>query len=134
MLNRATLMGRLTRDPELRHTTSDVPVTSFRIAVDRDYTKGDDKKADFFDVTAWRHTAEFITRYFSKGKMIIVDGRLELQEFTTAEGVKQSRVVLIANNAYFGDSNKETSRSDPPAEKQFEDYSQIDEYDDQLPF
>ena len=77
MLNRAVMMGRLCADPELRHTQSQIPVCSFRIAVDRDYAKDKEKETDFFDVVAWRATAEFISKYFSKGRMIVVDGRMQ---------------------------------------------------------
>ncbi len=115
MLNRAVMMGRLCADPELRHTQSQIPVCSFRIAVDRDYTKDKEKETDFFDVVAWRATAEFISKYFSKGRMIVVDGRMQTRPWTDKEGNKRVTTELVADNAYFGDSKRDADSGGQPA-------------------
>ena len=104
MINRVILMGRLTRDPEFRQTTSGIPVCRSTIAVDRPYRKDQDKKADFINVTAWRNTAEFIARYFSKGKMIIVEGSLRNNDYTDNNGVKHYSMDVQAENVSFGES------------------------------
>ncbi|MBQ6205481.1 MAG: single-stranded DNA-binding protein, partial [Oscillospiraceae bacterium] len=108
MLNKVSIMGRLVRDPELRRTQSGIAVTTMRIAVDRDY-KGPDgtKQADFFDVVAWRNTAEFVSRYFAKGRMMIVDGRLQTREWNDREGNRRTSVEIVADNIYFGDSRRD---------------------------
>lgn len=98
-------------DPELRHTQSNVAVTSFRIANDRDYGKGDEKETDFFDVVAWRTTAEFICKYFNKGRMIEVDGRLQPRAWKDKEGNNRVSTEILAENAYFGDSKKNDAGS-----------------------
>ncbi len=108
MLNRTIMMGRLCADPELRQTQSHVPVCSLRIAVDRDYGgKNGEKETDFFDVVAWRGTAEFICKYFVKGRMIVVDGRMQTRPWTDREGNKRVAIELVADNAYFGDSKRD---------------------------
>ena len=109
MLNHITLMGRLVRDPELRRTGSGVAVASFRIAVDRDYAPkdGGERKADFIDCVAWRQTGEFISKYFTKGRMIVVDGRLEMRDWTDKEGNKRTSAEVVVDNAYFGDSRRD---------------------------
>ena len=109
MLNHITLMGRLTRDPELRRTGSGVAVASFSIAVDRDFggRDGGERKTDFIDCVAWRQTGEFISKYFTKGRMIVVDGRLEMRDWTDKEGNKRSSAEVIVDNAYFGDSKRD---------------------------
>ncbi len=110
MLNHITLMGRLVRDPELRRTGSGIAVASFRIAVDRDYAPkdGGERKADFIDCVAWRQTGEFISKYFTKGRMIVVDGRLEMREWTDKEGNKRVSAEVNVDNAYFGDSKRDS--------------------------
>ena len=119
MLNRIILMGRLTRDPELRKTQSDTPVCSFSLAVDRDYKKdGEKKETDFIDIVAWRSTAEFVRNYFSKGRMAVVEGRLQIREWTDKEGGKRRSAEVIADNVYFGDSKRDAEASGayaPPA-------------------
>ena len=108
MLNKVSIMGRLVRDPELRRTQSGIAVTTMRIAVDRDFKSQDGtKQADFFDVVAWRNTAEFASRYFFKGRLIIVDGRLQTREWTDREGNKRTSVEIVADNIYFGDSKRD---------------------------
>lgn len=109
MLNVVVLMGRLVADPELRHTPNDVAVTGFRIAVDRAYSKGQDKQADFIDVTAWRQTAEFVCRYFTKGSMIAVQGSLRVDNYTDKEGNKRTRCSVQAENVSFCGGKKEAS-------------------------
>ena len=99
-------MGRLTRDPELRHTQSQTPVASFTLAVDRDYSKqeGSDKKTDFIDCVAWRGTAEFVSKHFVKGRMATVSGRLQIREWTDKDGNKRRSSEVTADNVYFCDS------------------------------
>lgn len=104
MLNKVIIIGRLTRDPEFRQTTSGIPVCRFTVAVDRPYRKDQEKKADFINVTAWRNTAEFIYRYFSKGKMIIVEGSLHNNDYTDNNGVKHCSMDVQAENVRFGES------------------------------
>ena len=109
MLNRIILMGRLARDPELRHTQSGTPVASFRLAVDRDFkdkTTGE-KATDWIDVVAWRSTAEFVSRYFSKGRMAVVEGRLQMRDWTDRDGNKRVAAEVVAENVYFGDSKRD---------------------------
>ena len=110
MLNHITLMGRLVRDPELRRTGSGVAVASFRIAVDRDFAPkdGGERKADFIDCVAWRQTGEFISKYFTKGRMIVVDGRLEMRDWTDKDGNKRTSAEINVANAYFGDSKRDS--------------------------
>ena len=109
MLNHITIMGRLTRDPELRRTGSGIAVASFSVAVDRDYQSkdGGERKTDFIDCVAWRQTGEFISKYFTKGRMIVVDGRLEIRDWTDKEGNKRRTAEINVNNAYFGDSKRD---------------------------
>ena len=109
MLNHITIMGRLVRDPELRRPGSGVAVASFRVAVDRDFAPkdGGERKADFIDCVAWRQTGEFISKYFTKGRMIIVDGRLEMRDWTDKDGNKRTSAEIVVANAYFGDSKRD---------------------------
>ena len=108
MLNVAIIMGRLTRDPELRRTNSGKPVASFTVAVDRDYAaEGQEKETDFIDCVAWNGTAEFVSKYFSKGSMIVVNGRLQLRNWTDKEGNKRRSAEILAGNVYFGESKKQ---------------------------
>ena len=108
MLNHITIMGRLTRDPELRYTQSGTAVTGFTLAVERDF-KGDtgDRETDFIDCVAWRSTAEFVSRYLSKGRMAIVDGRLQMRDWTDRDGNKRRSAEVVADHVYFGDSKRE---------------------------
>lgn len=108
MLNHIVTMGRLVRDPELRHTQSGIPVTSFTIACDRDYKDANgDKATDFLDIVAWRNTAEFVSKYFTKGRMAVVDGRLQLRDWTDRDGNKRRSAEILANNVHFGDSRSQ---------------------------
>ena len=113
MLNHIVIMGRLTRDPELRRTGSGVAVTSFRVAVDRDFVPkdGGERKTDFIDCVAWRQTGEFISKYFTKGRMIVVEGRLEMRDWTDREGVKRTSAEINVDNAYFGESKRDSDGS-----------------------
>lgn len=108
MLNHIVLMGRLTRDPELRQTQSGVSVASFTLAVDRDYQSrdGGDKQTDFIDIVAWRSTAEFVSKWFTKGQMAVVTGRLQIRDWTDREGGKRRSAEVVADNVYFGESKK----------------------------
>ena len=110
MLNHITIMGRLVRDPELRRTGSGVAVTSFTVAVDRDFNPkdGGEKETDFIDCVAWRAAGEFVSKYFKKGSMIVVSGRLQIRNWTDKEGNKRRTAEVIADNVYFGDSKKES--------------------------
>ena len=126
MLNHIVLMGRLTRDPELRRTPSGTAVASFTLAVDRDFS-GDDKQTDFIDIVAWRHTAEFVSKYFSKGQMAAVTGRLQIRDWTDKEGGKRRSAEVVADNVYFAESKKARS-----ADVEFEDLEDGDDGD--LPF
>lgn len=110
MLNHIVLMGRLVRDPELRHTQAGLPVATFRIAVDRDFGNREtgEREADFIDVVAWRSTAEFVSKYFAKGRMAVVSGRLQIRNWTDKEGAKRSTAEVVADNVYFGDSKRDS--------------------------
>lgn len=105
MLNKIAVMGRLTRDPELRHTESGVAVCSFTVACDRDYkAENVEREADFIDVVVWRSTAEFVSKYFAKGRMAVVEGRLQSRKWTDKNGQNRVAWEIIADNVYFGDS------------------------------
>lgn len=132
MLNHIVLMGRLTRDPELRYTQSQTPVASFTLAVDRDYSgkDGGEKETDFIDIVSWRSTAQFVSKYFKKGSMAVVSGRLQIRGWTDKDGNKRNSAEVVADNVYFGDSKRDT-KEDAPVDVQFNE----DEYiDGELPF
>ena len=134
MLNKIILMGRLTRDPELRKTGNGTAVTSFTLAVDRDYKSQDgERETDFIDVVAWRSTAEFVSKYFTKGRMAVVEGRLQVRDWTDKDGAKRRSTEVIADSVYFGDSKK-VSESDTPAEPSGEIRELPDEEKGELPF
>ena len=113
MLNHITLMGRLTRDPELRYTASQIPVASFTLAVDRDFggRDGGERQTDFIDIVAWRSTAEFVSKYFSKGSMAVVSGRLQIRDWTDRDGNKRRSAEVVAENVYFGESKRSREES-----------------------
>ena len=160
MLNHIVLMGRLTRDPELRYTQSQIPVASFTLAVDRDFggRDGGEKQTDFIDIVAWRSTAEFVSKYFTKGSMAAVSGRLQIREWTDREGGKRTTAEVVADNVYFGDSKRDgaapggfdqsapsyaapfgSSPYTAPAQQSApaapaSDFSMLEGDDDQLPF
>lgn len=108
MLNHIVLMGRLTRDPELRYTQSQIPVASFTLAVDRDFggRDGAERQTDFIDIVAWRNTAEFVSKYFTKGSMAVVSGRLQIRDWTDRDGNKRRSAEVVADNVYFGESKR----------------------------
>lgn len=109
MYNKAIIMGRLTADPELRQTPSNISVTSFTVACDRAYSKGADRQTDFIDCVAWRSTAEFVCRYFQKGKPILVEGRLQVTNYTDKNGEKRRRYEIVADNVHFVDGGRNNS-------------------------
>ena len=108
MLNQIVLMGRLTRDPELRYTQSQTPVATFRIAVDRDFPNRDgaEKQTDFIDIVAWRQSAEFVSKFFTKGSMVIVTGRLQMRDWTDRDGNKRTSAEVVADRVMFGESRR----------------------------
>lgn len=110
MLNHVVLMGRLTRDPELRRTANGIAVASFSLAVDRDFAaQGAEKETDFIDIVAWRNTAEFVSKYFTKGRMAVVSGRLQIRSWTDKDGNKRRTAEIVADNVYFGDSKRDSA-------------------------
>lgn len=112
MLNHITLMGRLTRDPELRRTQSGTAVTSFTLAVDRDFkSQFGEKETDFIDIVVWRSTAEFVSKYFTKGRMAVVEGRIQIRDWTDKDGGKRKSAEILANSVYFGDSKQDNQKS-----------------------
>lgn len=129
MLNHITLMGRLTRDPELKQTNNGVSVCAFTIACDRDFGE---KQTDFIDIVTWRQTAEFVSRYFKKGNMAVVSGRLTIRDWTDRDGNKRKNAEIVADNVYFGErktEHTETSAFDNP-----DPYSELSDVDGELPF
>ena len=113
MLNHIVIMGRLTRDPELRRTGSGTAVASFTLAVDRDFSPkdGSERETDFIDCVAWRQTGEFVSKYFTKGRMAVVSGRLQIRSWTDKEGNKRRTAEVVADNVYFGDSKRDEGGS-----------------------
>ena len=108
MLNKIIIMGRLTRDPELRRTASSTAVAGFTLAVDRDFkSQNGEKSTDFIDVVAWRNTAEFVSKYFTKGRMAIVEGRLQIRDWKDKDGNNRRSAEVVAENVYFGDSKRD---------------------------
>lgn len=119
-LNHTVIQGRFTRDPELRKTGSSVAVCSFILAVEQDYKLQDGERGvDWIDCVAWRHTAEFVSKYFAKGRMAIVSGRLQTRTYEDNEGVKRKVTELVADNVYFGDSKHSDSEAAPAGEPEF---------------
>ena len=134
-LNHIVVMGRLTRAPEMRRTQNNVAVTGFTVAVDRDFSGGGERQTDFIEVVAWRSTAEFVSKYFTKGSMAVVSGRLQMREWTDKNGGKRKSAEIVAENVYFGESKK--SRNDEPDEYPVsaeETSFANDGEDDELPF
>ena len=133
MLNKIVLMGRLTRDPELRKTQSGAAVASFTLAVDRDYKPQDgERETDFIDIVAWRGTGEFVSKYFTKGRMAVVEGRLQVRDWTDKDGNKRRSTEVVADNVYFGDSKR--SESGTPAAPSGALQELPDEEKGELPF
>ena len=134
-------MGRLTRDPELRRTGSGTAVTSFSLACDRDFkSQSGDKETDFIDVVAWKNTAEFVSKYFTKGRMAVVEGRLQIRDWTDKAGNKRTTAEVVADNVYFADSKR--SESNDNQKENFnalsgrlsDDFVPISEEDGEIPF
>ena len=153
MLNHITLMGRLTRDPELRYTQSQTPVASFTVAVDRDFGSrdGGEKQTDFIDCVAWRQTAEFVSKYFTKGSMAVVSGRLQIRDWTDREGGKRRSAEVVVDNMYFGESRRRDGDSGDSRSSSYSSYgnsgsagkssapaasafAELDDGDGELPF
>ena len=162
MLNHIVIMGRLTRDPELRRTGSGIAVASFTVAVDRDFGNRDngERETDFIDCVAWRQTGEFVSKYFTKGRMAVVSGRLQIRNWTDKDGNKRRSAEVVADNVYFGDSKRDgdtgsassyggnayggNSSAAPaapsyggytaPASAPASDFAMLDDDDAQLPF
>lgn len=131
MLNRINIMGRFVSDPELRRTNSGTAVASFTLAVDRDFSGKDaEKETDFIDCTAWRHTAEFVSQYFGKGRMAVVAGRLQMRSWTDKDGNKRRNAEVVADNVYFADSKKsETTQNSDSTE-----FANLEFSEEVLPF
>ena len=153
MLNHITIMGRLTRDPELRYTQSQTPVASFTLAVDRDFGSrdGGEKQTDFIDCVAWRQTAEFVSKYFTKGSMAVVSGRLQIRDWTDREGGKRRSAEVVVDNMYFGESRRRDGDSGDSRSSSYSSYgnsgsagkssapavsafAELDDGDGELPF
>lgn len=137
MLNQIVLMGRLTRDPELRYTQSQTPVCGFQIAVDRDYSgrDGGEKQTDFISIVAWRNTAEFVCKYFAKGSMAVVSGRLQIRDWTDKEGNKRHSAEVVAESVYFGESKRRNEEATEHTSQETEPkYSEYQDSDNELPF
>lgn len=140
MLNHITIMGRLTKDVELRRTGSGVAVASFTIACDRDFGNNGEKETDFVEIVCWRNTAEFVSKYFSKGRMAVVSGRLQIRSWTDKEGNKRKNAEIVADNVYFGDSKSDNQNQNSAytgfvkSENVPGNFSVIEEDDGMLPF
>ena len=136
MLNKIVLMGRLTRDPELRRTNGGTAVTSFTIAVDRDFKgQNGEKETDFIDIVVWRNTAEFVSKYFSKGRVAVVEGRLQIRDWQDKDGSKRRNAEVVADNVYFGDSRSENqAQNRDNLSGRMAAFSQIEEAEGDLPF
>lgn len=133
MLNKVIIMGRLTRDPELRRTQNGTAVTSFTLAVDRDFkSQSGEKETDFIDVVAWRNTGEFAAKYLAKGRMVAVEGRIQVRDWQDKDGNRRKSVEVVADNVYFGDSKRDSK----PQESRTVDEPEFDEIEDDgdLPF
>ena len=153
MLNHITIMGRLTRDPELRYTQSQTPVASFTLAVDRDFGSrdGGEKQTDFIDCVAWRQTAVFVSKYFTKGSMAVVSGRLQIRDWTDRDGGKRRSAEVVVDNMYFGESRRRDGDSGDSRSSSYSSYgnsgsagkssapaasafAELDDGDGELPF
>ena len=134
MLNKVVLMGRLTKEPELRYTQSDIPVVSFTLAVDRGFKSGE-QTTDFINIVAWRGTAEFVSKWFSKGQLVAVSGRIQARTYKDKDGNNRVAVEVVADEVFFAEGKKNEQTQDrelpPPAS---EDYEEVSDYDEELPF
>lgn len=129
-LNKIFIMGRMVRDPELRRTPGGTAVTSFSLAVDRDFKgQNGEKETDFIEVVAWRNTAEFVSKYFGKGRMAVVEGRLQIRDWKDKDGSNRRSAEVVADNVYFADSKRDGGEQTPA-----QNFHEIDEEDGDLPF
>ena len=136
MLNKVFLQGRLVADPELRHTQQGTPVASFRLAVDRGYKSKDPnaQNADFVNVVSWRNTAEFVCKYFTKGRMMLVEGRLQMRDYTDKDGNRRVAAEIVTDNVYFCDSRTDETGADSGVLQESAGFSELADDDGDLPF
>lgn len=135
-MNKVVLMGRLTKAPELRHTQSDIPVVTFTLAVDRGFKNGEERQADFINIVAWRGTAEFVSKWFSKGQLVAVSGRIQSRTYKDRDGNNRAAVEVVADEVFFaeskrGETEEKTKELPPPASADFEE---VIDYDEEIPF
>ena len=135
MLNNIVIMGRLTRDPELRRTSSGVAVASFALACERDFApQGEARGTDFIDIVSWRYTAEFVEKYFSKGQMAVVTGRLQIRNWEDKEGNKRRSAEILADHVYFGEAKRDKTTQGEPQYDPQGGFSEIEDTDTTLPW
>lgn len=136
MLNKVFLQGRLVADPELRHTQQGTPVASYRLAVDRDYKSKDAnaQNADFVNIVSWRNTAEFVSRYFTKGRMMLVEGRLQMRNYTDKDGNRRVAAEVVTDNVHFADSRKDGSNNEDGSLQESAGFEELADDDGDLPF
>ena len=132
MLNKSILMGRLTRDPELRYTQNNTPVVTFTLAIDRSYSKGQERQTDFIDIVAWRHTAEFVSKWFTKGMMAVVVGSIQSRRWEDKNGNNRTSIEVVADEVQFGESKR--SSENGAVQPDDETFSEIDGCNDEVPF
>ena len=134
-LNHIDLMGRLVRDPELRRTASGIASCSFTLAVDRDFKdQNGEREADFIDIVAWRGTADFVSKHFSKGRMAVVSGRLQVRKWKNKDGENRYSTEVVADNVYFGDSKNSSAPAENSVDTPAADYALLNDDDEKLPF
>ncbi len=136
MLNKVFLQGRLVADPELRHTQQGTPVASYRLAVDRDYKSKDAnaQNTDFVNIVSWRNTAEFVSRYFTKGRMMLVEGRLQMRSYTDKDGNRRVAAEVVTDNVHFADSRKDGSNNEDGSLQESAGFEELADDDGDLPF
>lgn len=136
MLNKVFLQGRLVADPELRHTQQGTPVASYRLAVDRDYKSKDSnaQNTDFVNIVSWRNTAEFVSRYFTKGRMMLVEGRLQMRNYTDKDGNRRVAAEVVTDNVHFADSRKDGSNNEDGSLQESAGFEELADDDGDLPF
>lgn len=136
MLNKVFLQGRLVADPELRHTQQGTPVASYRLAVDRDYKSKDSnaQNTDFVNIVSWRNTAEFVSRYFTKGRMMLVEGRLQMRNYTDKDGNRRVAAEVVTDNVHFADSRKDGSNNEDGSVQESAGFGELTDDDGDLPF
>lgn len=136
MLNKVFLQGRLVADPELRHTQQGTPVASYRLAVDRDYKSKDSnaQNTDFVNIVSWRNTAELVSRYFTKGRMMLVEGRLQMRSYTDKDGNRRVAAEVVTDNVHFADSRKDGSNNEDGSLQESAGFEELADDDGDLPF